>query len=147
MRRLTGKVVIVTGASHGLGEATARAFHAAGATVVLAARRAEPIQALATELGTALAVAGDVTEEADRVRLVEATVAVYERIDVLVNNAGITWAGAPGSEPADVSAGLSTPTCWRMSRENRAGWSRHVDGVGGRVGGDARVTGPRVLSG
>ena len=104
MRRLTGKVVIVTGASQGLGEATARAFHGAGATVVLAARRAEPIQAIAAELGTALAVVGDVTDEADRVRLVEATVDAYERIDVLVNNAGITWAGAPGSEPADVSS-------------------------------------------
>ena len=104
MRRLTGKVVIVTGASQGLGEATARAFHAAGATVVRAARRAEPIQALAAEMGPALAVAGDVTDEADRVRLVEATVDAYERIDVLVNNAGITWAGAPGTEPADVSS-------------------------------------------
>jgi hypothetical protein len=104
VRRLTGKVVIVTGASQGLGEATARAFHAAGATVVITARRTEPIQALAAELGTGPAIAGDVTDEADRVRLVEATVDSHARIDVLVNNAGITWAGPPGTEPADVSS-------------------------------------------
>ena len=89
MTSLAGKVVIVTGASQGLGEAIARAAHSAGAAVVLAGRRAELIEALAGELGTAIAVAGDVTNETDRLHLVQAAIDAYQRIDVLVNNAGI----------------------------------------------------------
>lgn len=87
---LTGRAVIVTGASSGIGEATARLLDRAGAHPVLAARRADRIQALSTELHGALAVETDVTERAARQRLVEATLERYGRIDGLVNNAGVS---------------------------------------------------------
>jgi len=89
---IEGKVVVITGASSGLGEATARHLSALGARVVLGARRADRLQALADELnrgGKALAVATDVTDRVQVKRLVEAGVQAYRRIDVMVNNAGL----------------------------------------------------------
>jgi NADP-dependent 3-hydroxy acid dehydrogenase YdfG len=90
---IEGKVVVITGASSGLGEATARLLCAQGATVVLGARRVERLQSLADELtgggGKALAVATDVTDHEQVKRLVEAAVETYGRIDVMLNNAGL----------------------------------------------------------
>jgi NADP-dependent 3-hydroxy acid dehydrogenase YdfG len=86
--KLARAVVIVTGASSGIGEATARLLHEAGALPVLAARRADRITALAKELDGALAVPTDVTERDAVARLARATVDRYGRIDGLVNNAG-----------------------------------------------------------
>ena len=90
---IEGKVVVITGASSGLGEATARMLSAQGAVVVLGARRVDRIEALAKELsdagGKALALQTDVTRAADVQRLVDATVEKFGRIDVLVNNAGL----------------------------------------------------------
>ena len=90
---MESKVVVITGASSGLGEAAARRLSGEGATVVLGARRAERIQALASELagrGTkALAIPTDVTERMQVKRLVDAAVERYGRIDVLANNAGL----------------------------------------------------------
>lgn len=92
MPELAGQVIIVTGASAGIGEATARRLARAGARVVLSARRQDRLEALARELDPAgasvLAVAGDVTVAADRENLVAATRAKFGRIDGLVNNAG-----------------------------------------------------------
>ncbi|BBA97131.1 putative short chain dehydrogenase/reductase [Actinacidiphila reveromycinica] len=85
---LTGHVVIVTGASSGIGEATARCLHEAGARPVLAARRADRIETLGDELGGALAVPTDVTVPEQVHALVQATVDTYGRVDGLVNNAG-----------------------------------------------------------
>jgi NADP-dependent 3-hydroxy acid dehydrogenase YdfG len=85
---LEGAVCIVTGASSGIGEATARLFAGRGATVVLAARRADRLERLATELPGSLAVETDVTAPGQIERLVERTVEAFGRIDVLVNNAG-----------------------------------------------------------
>ncbi|WP_438480534.1 SDR family NAD(P)-dependent oxidoreductase [Oleiharenicola lentus] len=92
MRQISGQVVIITGASAGIGEATARRLARAGAQVVIAGRRLDRLETLARELDAtgarALAVAGDVTSDADRRALVAATLEKFGRIDVLVNNAG-----------------------------------------------------------
>jgi NADP-dependent 3-hydroxy acid dehydrogenase YdfG len=90
---IEGKVVVITGASSGLGEATARLLSAQGATVVLGARRVDRIEAVAHELarsgGKALAVPTDVTDYEQVKRLVDAAVETYGRIDVIINNAGL----------------------------------------------------------
>ena len=93
---IEGKVVVITGASSGLGEATARHLSQLGATVVLGARRLERIEALARELaaqdgraGKAMAVQTDVTKSEQVKKLVESAVAAYGRIDVMINNAGL----------------------------------------------------------
>jgi NADP-dependent 3-hydroxy acid dehydrogenase YdfG len=95
------KVVTVTGASSGLGEATARHLAQCGAKVVLGARRAERLQQIVAEIqaqgGQATALAGDVTRAADVQALVNHAVATYGRLDVMVNNAGL-MAIAPMSE-------------------------------------------------
>jgi len=88
---LTGKVVIVTGSSSGIGEATARLLHAAGALPVLAARRADRLTALSAELGGALAVPTDVTDQDQQKALVRATVERHGRVDGLVINAGASF--------------------------------------------------------
>jgi NADP-dependent 3-hydroxy acid dehydrogenase YdfG len=87
------KIVVVTGASSGLGEATARLLSAQGATVVLGARRADRLQSLARELeargGKALALATDVTRREQVKALVDSAVRTFGRIDVMINNAGL----------------------------------------------------------
>jgi len=90
---LTGRVVIVTGASSGIGEATARLLHKAGAVPVLAARRADRLATLGTELAGALAVPTDMTDPAQVQALVGAAVDRYGRVDGLVNNAGASFHG------------------------------------------------------
>ena len=90
---IEGKVVVITGASSGLGEATARYLAQRGATVVLGARRVERLGALVDEItrkgGKAFAVATDVTDAAQVQSLVDAAVERYGRVDVLLNNAGL----------------------------------------------------------
>ncbi len=91
-RKLSGKVVVITGASSGIGKGAALKFAAAGASVVLAARRGELLYALAQECeaagGRALAVVTDVSKEADVIALAQQAVAAFGRIDVWINNAG-----------------------------------------------------------
>lgn len=86
--RLDDRVAIVTGASAGLGARFARVLDAAGARVVLAARRVERLDALAGELRDAHVVACDLAEDGAPEALVASTLAHYGRVDVLVNNAG-----------------------------------------------------------
>lgn len=102
MSTLDGTVVAITGASSGIGEATARLLAARGALVVLGARRTDRIDAIAKDIrnagGHAITCTTDVTKAEDLQRLVSATVTEFGRIDVLVNNAGI----APISPVADL---------------------------------------------
>lgn len=90
---LTGKVAIVTGASAGIGRATARALAAAGAHVVVTARRSDRLDSLVAEIhgsgGSATARASDVATLSDVQSVVDATVDQSGRVDILVNNAGI----------------------------------------------------------
>lgn len=93
MEPIKGKVVVITGASSGLGEATARLLCAEGASVVLGARRIERLKSLAEELtakgGKALAIATDVTRHDQVKHLVDRAVQAFGRIDVMINNAGL----------------------------------------------------------
>jgi NADP-dependent 3-hydroxy acid dehydrogenase YdfG len=90
---IKGKVVVITGASSGMGEAAAKHLSSLGATVVLGARRADRIEKLAKEIvdegGKALAIAADVTQRNQVKKLVDAAVEQFGRVDVLLNNAGI----------------------------------------------------------
>ncbi|MFG1300028.1 SDR family oxidoreductase [Xanthobacter sp. V3C-3] len=88
---IEGKVVVITGASSGLGAATARHLAAEGAKLVLGARRLDRLQALAGELGmpAAAVVATDVTDAAQVKHLVDTAVALHGRLDVILNNAGL----------------------------------------------------------
>ena len=90
---IEGKVVVITGASSGLGESTARLLSSQGASVVLGARRVDRLRSLADELtgsgSKALAVTTDVTYPDQVKRLVDTAVQTYGRIDVMINNAGL----------------------------------------------------------
>lgn len=91
--RIENKVVVITGASSGLGEATARHLAARGARVVLGARRSDRIASLAEELNAAghkaLAIATDVSDAAQVKSLVDGAVQQFGRVDVMLNNAGL----------------------------------------------------------
>ena len=91
-----GKVVIITGASMGIGEATARVFAEAGAQLVLAARSVDKLEAVAQRLptqATPLVVPTDMTDQAQVKALIETAYAHFGRVDILINNAGQAAAG------------------------------------------------------
>jgi short-subunit dehydrogenase len=106
MPALAGQVVIVTGASAGIGEATARRLACTGARVVITARRLERLEALARELdptgANVLALAGDITSDADRKILVASALEKFSRIDALVNNAGYGTRGPVEMAPVEL---------------------------------------------
>jgi NADP-dependent 3-hydroxy acid dehydrogenase YdfG len=110
--KLDGKVAVVTGASSGIGEATAEALAAEGATVVVAARREERLRELVGRIegygGRTLVVSCDVTDEEQAHDLVRRAVEEFGRIDILVNNAGVMLLST-------VSKGLSDQ--WRQMFE------------------------------
>ena len=147
MGKLDGQVAIVTGASAGIGEATARKLAREGATVVLAARRADRLEALKQEIestgGRALAVAGDITNAQDRARLLEETLRAFGQIDALVNNAGYGQRGPIELVPLEAIRqnfetnlfsliGL-TQLVIPVMRKQRSGRIINVSSVAGRV--------------
>ena len=97
MKRLAGKIAIVTGSSSGIGKAIALTFGKEGAAVVIAARRKDlcekTVAQIRKEGGDAMAIQTDVTDEAQVERLITETVKRYGRLDLLVNNAGIGGGG------------------------------------------------------
>ena len=102
---LNGTVALVTGASSGIGEATAVALAQQGATVAIAARRKDRVDALAARItdagGTALAIEADVSSQEQAQALVEQTVADLGRLDTLINNAGVMLLGPAVDAPLE----------------------------------------------
>jgi meso-butanediol dehydrogenase/(S,S)-butanediol dehydrogenase/diacetyl reductase len=101
---LTDKVVLVTGAARGIGLTTARRFAAEGTRVMLCDRDTGTLAQAATSVPGSATVAADLTEDGAAERVLAATLAAFGRLDVLVNNAGI-------SEPAPIAQ--TTPESWR----------------------------------
>ena len=147
MSILQGRVVVVTGASSGIGEACALAFAAKGAKVVLAARRAERLTALVQKLesagGQALAVATDVTDEGAVQNLFDQAAQRFGTVDVLINNAGIadstavyemsleTWRQV--IETNLTSAFLCSRAAFRVMKEQRRGRILNIGSISARV--------------
>jgi len=145
--KLEGKVAIVTGASSGIGEATARALAAEGARVAIAARRTDRLEALAKEIsasgGEALPITADVSEEVQAHYIINTTRATWERIDILVNNAGLMLLGPiEGANTEDwrrmVSVNLlglmyATQAALPVMREQESGHIVNISSVAGRT--------------
>ena len=118
--RLDGQVALVTGASSGLGERFARVLHAAGATVVVAARRQERLAALVGELSGAVAIAADLSRADTRQRLVAEVVESCGTVDVLVNNAGVGHTVAVEDEDVDTfrqTMEINVTAVWHLCKE------------------------------
>ena len=102
---LDGTVALITGASSGIGEATARALAAQGAKVAVAARRLERLERLAAEIGggghTALAIQSDITDQEQAIAAVDRTVDELGRLDIVVNNAGQMLLGPIEDAPTE----------------------------------------------
>lgn len=117
--RLDGRVAIVTGASSGLGNHFARVLHAAGARVVVTARRTDRLRELVDELPGASAVAADIGRSEDRERLVAETVATFGAPAILVNNAGIGHKVAVEDEDLDTfrsTMEVNVTAIWHLSK-------------------------------
>jgi NADP-dependent 3-hydroxy acid dehydrogenase YdfG len=144
---LSGRVVAVTGASSGIGEATALACVAAGAAVSLAARRSDRIEALAQRIrdagGTAVAITADVGEEDQARAFVEGTTEQLGRLDALVNNAGVMLLGPIDGADTEqwrrmVHVNIfgvlyTTHTALPIMKEQGSGHIVNVSSVAGRV--------------
>lgn len=146
---LSGRAIAITGASSGIGEATALACAAAGASVALAARRADRIEALAQRIvdehgaGRALAIPTDVGEEEQARTFVERAHAELGRLDGLINNAGVMLLGPIDGAPTEewrrmIHANLfgvlyCTHAALPLMRAQRSGDVVNVSSVAGRV--------------
>jgi len=117
--RLDGRVAIVTGASSGLGVQFARTLHAVGATVVLAARRLDRLEALVEELPGSIAIATDLSVAEDRERLIAETVRRVGPPRILINNAGVGHKVAVEDEDLDTfrtAMEINVTAIWHLSK-------------------------------
>lgn len=147
MGELNGQVVIITGASSGIGEASARSLARLGARIALVARRKEKLDALKLEIeragGRALAIAADITNHEDRKRIVRETLAEFGRIDALVNNAGYGQRGPIEMVPIEAirqnfetnlfSLIALTQLVIPILREQQCGRIINISSVAGRI--------------
>lgn len=119
MDRLKGKIAIVTGAGSGIGRACALALAREGAGLALVGRRRELLQDLADELGdAAMEIGADLTEHGSASRIVQATLARFERIDILVNNSGVLHIGTAEQITEaqwDHTFNLNVKAVWQLS--------------------------------
>jgi NAD(P)-dependent dehydrogenase (short-subunit alcohol dehydrogenase family) len=148
-REISGAVVVVTGASSGIGRATALEFASRGACVVVAARRDEPLQTLVVDCeavsGRAFAVVADVTDEAAVQGIARAAIERFGRLDVWVNNAAVAGFGRIDEMPSDVYDGILRTNIFgyvygaraaiRQFRAQGSGALINVSSVNGKVGG------------
>src|SRR5918996_1262588 len=123
MGKLTGKVAIITGATSGIGKATALLFANEGADLLITGRRAELGQRLENEIkqkgGRCVFVEADHSQAYDCSRVVERTLSVFGRVDILFNNAGIVTSGTAETTSEEVSNetfATNVTAVWRMSK-------------------------------
>ena len=123
MGKLTDKVAIITGATSGIGKATARLFAEEGADLVMTGRRAElgrRVENEVKELGTrCLFLEADHTQAEDCSRVVERTLAEFGRVDILFNNAGIVTTGTAETTSEEIwneTFAINVTALWRMSK-------------------------------
>ncbi|MBM4389617.1 MAG: SDR family oxidoreductase [Deltaproteobacteria bacterium] len=142
-KQLAGKVVVITGAGRGLGKALAEAFSAEGASLVLGARTSIEIDELAARLPDTIAVQTDVRLPRDVDRLVEAAMAEFGRIDVMINNAGLAIYGpVDDTTPDAVDAMIDTnvkgviygsQAAFRAMKVQRAGLIVNISSIAGKL--------------
>lgn len=144
--QLSGKVVLVTGASSGIGRAMARAVAAAGAQVALVGRSDERLQAVASDIGEdALALAADLTKPGEVDRVVSETVARFGRIDILLPNAGLYIPGdvAEGDPDAwDELMAINVNSVFRLARAVLPGM---IERAGGHIVITSSVSGHQAI--
>ena len=147
--RLQGKVAIITGGAHGMGEAEARLFAKEGAQVVAADILAADAEKVAADIraggGAAIAAAIDVTREADWQALIDQTLAAHGRLDILVNNAGISGSSVGDPDGLDgwdriiavnqTSVFLGTKLAAEQMARNGGGSIVNISSIMGFVGG------------
>jgi len=141
---MSRRVVVVTGASSGIGEATARAFGRAGDRVVLVARRAALLERLANDISDALVIPADLTQVDDLARVVDRTQAKFGDVEVLVNNAGAgryDWLEQLSEDDirTQIRLNLTAPILLTravlpMMLRRRSGVIINVGSVAGRIG-------------
>jgi NAD(P)-dependent dehydrogenase (short-subunit alcohol dehydrogenase family) len=148
--RFAGKVVLVTGGSSGIGRATAQAFAAEGATVVVAGRDEQRLASAVKEIGgSASAIVADVTDSADVARMVETVVTRHGGLDVAFNNAGILGEPAPAGDLRedvfDAVVGTNLTGTWLCMKHEIAHMRAHGGGaivnMASNIGAHGRIPG------